>query len=563
MTTCLPHSFESPARARGLIGILACCAAIAGFPGASFGQATSSWVYYDSHGKLHYATDPAGNRIIDYSSAGYRGGGVALPKVPARVTVHPSGGDDTAAIQSAIDTVSALQPDRKGFRGAVLLSPGSFNVSATLHITTSGVVLGGSGSGTDGSVLTMTGSQFTLLAVSGSGSYTRGTSVAMTDTFVPSGARSFNVSDASGFNVGDRILISRPVTAPWVSLVGMDKLVRNGLPQTWIATGNEILTDRTITGINGSQITIDAPLTDSFDSQYLSPPAGSVATYTFAGRISQVGVEHLRIVAPPTTVTSPLYQAATVSSVENGWLRDLNIQDTENTFQLSNTNKQLTLDSISVVHTIAQTNSAAPADFALSGTQILVNNCSVTGKGNTWPFVAQAQVTGPVVVLKGVADDRGFSPHQRWATGMLCDMCQFPSSYTSDKSGVGYSNRGNFGSGQGWDAAWSVAWNVSTTYFLIQQPAGTLNWCIGCTGTVLSEAAPGGDGTIQPNGIYESLGTPVTPGSLYLAQLKQRLGTQALRNIGYADTNGTPLGAGCSTGSQEGSDALPAQSSEE
>jgi hypothetical protein len=82
---------------------------------------------------------------------------------------------------------------------------------------------------------------------------------------------------------------------------------------------------------------------------------------------------------------------------------------------------------------------------------------------------------------------------------------------------------------------------VSTTYFLIQKPAGTENWCIGCTGTVLSEAAPGGDGTIMPNGIYDSPGVPVTPGSLYLAQLKQRRGIQALHNIGYADSDGTPL----------------------
>jgi len=330
----------------------------------------------------------------------------------------------------------------------------------------------------------------------------------------------------------------------------MDLLVRNGLPQTWIAAGSEILTDRIITAINGSHVFIDAPLTDSFDSQYLSPPGGSVSTYTFAGRISQVGVEHLRVVAPPTTVTSPLYQFATVSSVENGWMRDLNIQDTENTFQISNNNKQLTFDSINVVHTIAQTNSAAPADFALSGTQILVNNSSVTGHGNTWPFVTQAQVTGPVVILKGSADDRGFGAHQRWATGLLCDMCQFPSSYTGDKTGIAYGNRGNFGSGQGWSAGWSVAWNVTTTYFLVQAPAGATNWCIGCTGTELSEAAPGGDGTLLPNGIFDSPGAPVTPGSLYLAQLKQRLGTQALRNIGYADTDGTPLGGECSTAAE-------------
>jgi hypothetical protein len=254
-------------------------------------------------------------------------------------------------------------------------------------------------------------------------------------------------------------------------------------------------------------------------------------------------------VAPGHEVTGTLYQAVTMSSVRDGWLRDLNLRDTENSITLSNTNKQITLDAVNVVHTYAQSNSAAPADFALSGTQVLANNCSVTGHGNTWPFVSQAQVTGPVVILEGRADDRGFGPHQRWATGLLCDSCQFPSTYTGDKAGVAYSNRGNFGSGQGWDAGWSVAWNVTTTYFLIQAPPGTENWCIGCVGTVLSEAAPGGDGTIMPNGIYDSLGAPVTPGSLYLAQLQQRLGKAALRNIGYADTDGTPLPEGeCATG---------------
>jgi hypothetical protein len=84
---------------------------------ANFGQATSGLSVLRSHGKIRYAADPAGNRIIDYSSAGYRGGGVSFPRVPVRMTVSPSGGDDTVPIQSAIDRVAALPLDRKGFRG--------------------------------------------------------------------------------------------------------------------------------------------------------------------------------------------------------------------------------------------------------------------------------------------------------------------------------------------------------------------------------------------------------------------------------------------------------------
>lgn len=36
-----------------------------------------------------------------------------------------------------------------------------------------------------------------------------------------------------------------------------------------------------------------------------------------------------------------------------------------------------------------------------------------------------------------------------------------------------------------------------------------------------------------PEGIYDAHGTPVTPASLYLAQLAERLGPTALKNIGY------------------------------
>src|SRR5256885_17043468 len=91
--------------------VLAAAILNAAVPEWSFAQATSTWFHYGEHGRLQYATDPQGNRIMDYSTAGYEGGGVALPHVPARATVKPSGGDDTVAIQAAIDTVSALSPD--------------------------------------------------------------------------------------------------------------------------------------------------------------------------------------------------------------------------------------------------------------------------------------------------------------------------------------------------------------------------------------------------------------------------------------------------------------------
>jgi hypothetical protein len=499
--------------------------------------ATSTWVFYDTNGNLQYGADANGNKIMDYSFAGYGGGGVVLPQVAAKATVTPSGGDDTTAIQNAINSVAAMTPDANGFRGAVLLKPGTFHVSATLNITASGVVLSGSGSGDGGSVVNMTGGGFLFLSISGSGGYTRSNTVSITDSFVPSGATSLNVSSTSGFAVGDPVIVSRTVTSAWIHFMGMDTLTRSGAPQTWINAGTEVFTDRTVKTISGTRITFDVPLTDSFDTSLIT---GSVSKYTFSGRISNCGVEHLKLVGAGTEQTGALYQAFSMHSVFNSWARDLQIQDTENSSSVDKNSKQVTVENVRIVHTYAQTNSAAPADFSLNGTQVLAINCFVTGSGNTWPFIASGPSTGPSVVFDCFADNRGMSPHQRWSTGLLCDLTNFPSTSTGDKTGIAYSNRGNFGSGQGWDAGWSVAWNVTTQTLLVQAPPGVDNWSIGCTGTILSEAAPGST-TVLPNGIYESHGTAVTPGSLYLAQLKQRLGTSALTNIGYSDTNGTAL----------------------
>src|SRR5262249_1413673 len=75
----------------------------------------SKWVHVDQ-GKLVYQALPTGDRIVDFSYAGYGGGGVAIPSVPVKRTVAPSGGDDTAAIQAALDAVAKLAP-QNGIRG--------------------------------------------------------------------------------------------------------------------------------------------------------------------------------------------------------------------------------------------------------------------------------------------------------------------------------------------------------------------------------------------------------------------------------------------------------------
>src|SRR4051812_8282118 len=82
---------------------------------------STSLVYPGVDGKLVYVADSLGNKIPDFSNAGYRGGGSAIPYIPNKVTVWPVPGDNSANVQAAIDKVSALPLDASGFRGAVLL----------------------------------------------------------------------------------------------------------------------------------------------------------------------------------------------------------------------------------------------------------------------------------------------------------------------------------------------------------------------------------------------------------------------------------------------------------
>ncbi len=317
-------------RAATAAALAAILAAVAG--GADPGP-HSEWVYPRPDGRLAYKTLPAGDRITDFSAAGYRGGGVPLPDVPVVRTVAQSGGDDAPAIQAALDAAAQLTPTN-GVRGAVLLRPGTFQCGTTLTIRASGVVLRGSGSGDGGTVLRLTGRPHVAIAVSGRGEPARaaGRPVAITDAYVPSGATAVTVADASGFRPGDVVRVSRPVTAKWVEFMGMDRLVRNGRPQTWLKVPGETTSERTVAAVTGPRLTFDVPLTDSFDARVLPQPAsgGTVTKLADAERITGVGVEHLRIVSPPQAVgiEQPHHRALRLRGVADAWVRDVAAVDT-------------------------------------------------------------------------------------------------------------------------------------------------------------------------------------------------------------------------------------------
>ena len=459
-------------------------------PAAETETAPSQWVYTDSDGKLIYKKTATGDKIMDFSHAGYMGGGVSLPVVQVVRTLMPSGGDDTKAIQAAIDAVAAM-PMKINSRGAILLAPGIFTCSETIKISASGVVLRGSGSGPDKDKTTtikLVGKPHNGIAMAAVGKAAKGAQSdavgkqpfkefqsTILDKYVPSGAMTFTVADAKGFTVGDMIALKKPVTEAWVKFMQMHDLVRDGKSQTWIAAGNLLTTERQIAAISSNTITLDVPLSDSFDSHYLNPPGTAVVKIKPSTRISQAGVESLHIESPLQAIkhTDPHFTALRING-QDCWVRDVVIDETMNSVGISG--RRITLQRVTVNRKALHVGSSRPAEFAPNGGQVLLDRCYVNAD-NVWYSATGSGQAGPNVLLNCTfRGDGRVESHQRWSTGMLYDNCQVPG------GGIDFRNRGEMGSGHGWSMGWGVAWNCVAKDFVIQNPPGSANWMIGCVG---------------------------------------------------------------------------------
>ena len=179
--------------------------------------ATSKFVYMRDGALVYSKVDNHTNVIPDFSTTGYRGGGVEIPLVEAKRMVYAQeSGDDTTRIQSAIDEVAALTFDSNGFRGAVELGHGTFRVKGKLEITASGVVVRGQGQHYNGTTIIATGNtDRPLFEVHGSRSDSGPlidelSSQRILQDYVPVGSFILSVSNSCEFSIGDDVVIHRP-----------------------------------------------------------------------------------------------------------------------------------------------------------------------------------------------------------------------------------------------------------------------------------------------------------------------------------------------------------------
>jgi hypothetical protein len=494
--------------------------------------ATSEWARPGADGRLIYRADARGNTIPDFSRAGYSGGGVRLPVAPVALALAPQPeGDDGARIQAALDEAGRHPADARGLRGAVLLRRGAYRVAGSLTIRASGVVLRGEGAGEDGTVIIATGkTQRTLIEVGAVGARRTeipGTRRAITDLYVPWSARSFSVQSTDGLKPGDRIVVHRPATAEWIRALGMDRIRnRPGAPagetRQWTAAGFTLEFERTITAIDGARLTLDAPVMNAIDAEF----GGGAIYRAMFPRIAECGVENLRLVSEyekgrETSDEDHAWIAIELDAVENAWVRGVTAVHFSHAVQTNRGAIFTTVQDCAHLDPVSQITGSRRYSYHLNGQYGLVLRCRARGARHT--FVTGARVAGPNVFLDGAAEgahaDSG--PHHRWAVGTLYDNI-------ADDRQLRVQDRQWAGSGHGWAGAQQVLWNCRSPALVVQQPPTAQNWAIGCVGKFVGgDFAPG-----APRGIVESAGAPVTPRSLYLAQLADRLGAAAVADVG-------------------------------
>jgi hypothetical protein len=499
------------------------------------------FVAQGADGKLVYDSDRCGDRIPDFSSCGYGGGGVAIPDVPVRAVVAASEGDAGARIQTAIDRVSALGADRQGIRGAVLLLAGRHDVAGCLRITTGGVVLRGQGQGRGGTLLVATGvDRRPLIQIRGkSDRRLTGFSSTVSDRYVPVGARTLRLKTTKGLNVGDTILVGHPGTAAWIAAVGMDQATFPGASGwlRWVPGTVGFHFDRVVVRAAGDSVTLDAPVTTALDAAL---GEATVQRYAWPGRISHVGVENLRcesdFAADRPGDEEHAWMAVTTEAVQNAWVRQVTaVHFASSAVSLQEGCKWVTVEDCASERPVSEIGGCRRHSFETSGQLTLFQRCRA--EHGRHDFAVGALAAGPNAFVECTSSEaHSFSgPLGPWASGVLYD------NVTIDGGGLSLTNREIADQGAGWAGANCVLWQCTAPVVTCRKPPTAHNWAIGCWGQFV------GDGS------WRSQNQSVKPVSLYRAQLAERCGAKAVESI---ERRSIPAEAG--PGGSRSTDLAPA-----
>lgn len=504
----------------------------------------SSMVYYDINDNLVYERDQEGNIIPDFSYAGYRNGDHSIPTINVVKTIQPISGDNTAHIQNALFEVALMPKDENGFRGAVLLEAGIYEVYGTINFGFDGVVLRGVGDDADSSSNTIllakgnSPSQRTVI-IAGGGNDTGWDDVAdvyrnITNDSVLVGEHSFTINNILGLAVGDNIIIEHPCTAGWLQAIDYggthsgEGAAEEGVDIPWEVGSLPITYNRYITEIVGNTITIDAPV---YNDLIKSQAQSRIYKYARQGLLTNIGIENLRIDIEAGSIPNEnhAWNALDLVLIEDAWVKECTFLHFGLSGVRTKSATRVTIENCNALDPVAVIEGGKMYNFnaSTSSQLILFKNCLASNGRHHYMSNGKSTTSGIVFVdcnsQGAYASSEG---HRRWSQALLYDNfveLDGPRSGLNPRL-LGLYNRGYYGTSHGWSAAHSVAWNcdVNNGYLIVQKPPTAQNYAIGCSGSQISGVEPYAEFD-EPEGFIEGSNIEgLEPRSLYYAQLEQR-----------------------------------------
>jgi hypothetical protein len=460
-------------------------------------------------GELRIVPEANGDRLVDFSHAGYAGGGVAIPTVPAKVLVKPVSGDATAMIQAAIEQVGAMPADAEGFRGAVLLAPGTYEIHGQIRLDRSGVVL--RGGGVEATTLLAAGyDRRPLIRVGGAHDRDIEKECDIADEYVPVGSLSFN-APGHGLKIGDSVIVTRPCTDAWTVAMGMDEFGGDRHGMRWNPDSRVLEWDRVVAEVDGDKVTLDATLTCSLEAEY---GGGTVARYEFPGRVTHAGVENLTCDSTfdkdNPADEDHAWLAIAVDDAADVWVRRVDAKHfVSSAVAVQHDAKRVTVEDCRSLDPVGEIGGWRRRAFFVDGQQVLMQR--LWSEGAQHDFAVGFVTAGPNAFVECESRDaHGDSGAiDSWAAGALFDRVRVGGGNLSLK------NLAYLRQCAGWSACNSVLWNSSAGVIECWSPPMARNY------------AAGTRGEFSGDGVWWSSDDGASPDSLYYALLESRVGADA------------------------------------
>lgn len=468
--------------------------------------------FINPDGALKYGLDEKGDRIPDFSFCGYKASEKAIPDLPVKVVVRKLPGDATMRIQTALNYVSSLPLDENGFRGAVLLEEGVFDVEGSLTIQSSGVVLRGSGCGASGTMLKGMGvGRETLIRITGKDPGQIGEPVSLASQYFPVNTSVLIFQDEHPFNAGDQVIVNRPSHQEWLERIGADRIGGGDFRTAWAQGDFDINWDRRVIAVSGKSITLDAPITNALDPAL---GGGSVSSYSWEGRLKNVGVENLSCLSEydPSNEKDENHRwmAITLDNVSDAWVRRVETRHfVSSAVAVWETCKRVTVEDCKSLSPVGEIGNFRRYAFHSLGQQVLFQRCYAEYGYHAFSVGFTAPGPNAFVQCYSFMPSHFSGAIGGWATAILFDKV------TVDGGSLSFAYRDIDGQGGGWSAANSMFWQCRAAKLYLPSPPTAQNWAYG------NWAQPYG------NGHHERANTFLKPESLFYAQLNARTGERS------------------------------------